>query len=98
MESHQFFFSRGIDDVEDDVIDSELDDEEAEWNDFEMEEAECVECGDYNETELEEKLYGNQSKIDKNKNGRIDREDFKILRREESEVYDLELNNEETFL
>ena len=45
---------RGVDD-EDDVINSELDDEEAEWNDFEMEEAECVECGDYNETELEEK-------------------------------------------
>ena len=89
---------RGADELENDVIDSELDDEEAEWNDFEMEEAECVECGDYNETELEEKLYGNQSRIDKNKNGRIDRGDFKILRKEESEVYELELNNEETFL
>jgi hypothetical protein len=35
---------------------------------------------DLDETELEEKLFGNQHKIDKNKNGRIDREDFKMLR------------------
>jgi hypothetical protein len=26
-------------------------------------------------------LYGNQKRIDKNKNGRIDREDFKMLRK-----------------
>ena len=32
------------------------------------------------ETELEEKLFGKQHKIDKNENDRIDREDFKILR------------------
>lgn len=31
--------------------------------------------------ELDERLYGNQRRIDKNKNGRIDREDFKMLRR-----------------
>ena len=30
--------------------------------------------------ELDERLYGNQRRIDKNKNGRIDREDFKMLR------------------
>lgn len=35
---------------------------------------------DLDEAELEEKLFGGQHKIDKNKNGRIDREDFKILR------------------
>jgi len=35
---------------------------------------------DLDEAELEEKLFGNQHKIDKNKNGRIDREDFKMLR------------------
>jgi hypothetical protein len=76
------------------------DDDDVEIDDFDKleEEEVCEECGDTYETELEEKLYGNQSKIDKNKNGRIDREDFKILRREESEVYELELNNEETFL
>jgi hypothetical protein len=31
--------------------------------------------------ELDEKLYGRQSKIDKNKNGKIDAEDFKMLRK-----------------
>ena len=63
---------------------SDFDSEESEWE--EIEEDECMECGDTYETELDEKLYGNQSKIDKNKNGRIDREDFKMLRKE-SKVY-----------
>ena len=31
--------------------------------------------------ELDEKLYGGQSKIDKNKNGKIDAEDFKMLKK-----------------
>ena len=35
--------------------------------------------------ELDEKLYGGQSKIDKNKNGKIDAEDFKMLRKGEME-------------
>ena len=38
---------------------------------------------DMNEVELDEKLYGNQKRIDKNRNGKIDREDFKMLRKEE---------------
>jgi len=38
---------------------------------------------DMNEVELDEKLYGNQKQIDKNHNGKIDREDFKMLRKEE---------------
>jgi hypothetical protein len=38
---------------------------------------------DMNEVELDEKLYGNQKRIDKNHNGKIDREDFKMLRKEE---------------
>jgi len=62
----------------------EYEEEESEWE--EIGEEECTECGDTYESELEEKLYGNQSKIDKNKNGRIDREDFKMLRKE-SKVY-----------
>ena len=45
----------------------------------------CEECGnmyeDENYKELEEKLYGNQRNIDRNKNNRIDSEDFKLLRR-----------------
>ena len=32
-------------------------------------------------SELEEKLHGNQTKIDKNKNSKIDAEDFKLLRK-----------------
>ena len=83
---------KGYDDASDSYTDVEIDDFD------ELEEEVCEECGDTYETELEEKLYGNQSRIDKNKNGRIDREDFKMLRREESEVYELELNDEETFL
>jgi hypothetical protein len=44
-------------------------------------ENECMECGYMKEMELGEKLHGKQHRIDKNKNGRIDREDFKLLRR-----------------
>jgi hypothetical protein len=35
---------------------------------------------DYVEEELSEKLYGKQKNIDKNRNGKIDKEDFKMLR------------------
>jgi hypothetical protein len=41
---------------------------------------------DLDEAELEEKLFGKQHKIDKNENGRIDREDFAILRAKKSET------------
>jgi hypothetical protein len=36
--------------------------------------------------EIKERLYGNQRRIDKNKNGRIDREDFKMLRGKKQET------------
>jgi hypothetical protein len=55
-----------------------------------MYEGECMECGAMRETELEERLYGKQSKIDMNKNNRIDSEDFKMLRKE---TYELTLDN-----
>lgn len=35
-------------------------------------------------SEVSEKLHGDQKKIDKNKNGKIDREDFKLLRKKEA--------------
>ena len=49
----------------------------------------CESCGNTYEGdmgegvnfEIDERLYGNQSRIDKNKNKRIDSEDFKMLRR-----------------
>jgi hypothetical protein len=43
-----------------------------------------------NDGEIDERLYGNQKRIDKNKNGRIDREDFKMLRKE---MYELTLDD-----
>jgi len=45
-----------------------------------MKEGECSECG-YMKEEMGEELHGGQKKLDKNKNGRIDGEDFKLLRR-----------------
>jgi len=45
--------------------------------------------------ELDERLYGNQKRIDKNKNGRIDRQDFKMLRKES--VYEVTLDNNDKF-
>ena len=45
-------------------------------------EGECVECGAMKGggAEMFEKLHGGQRKLDKNKNGRLDRQDFKMLR------------------
>jgi hypothetical protein len=43
----------------------------------------------HNDGEIDERLYGNQKRIDKNKNGRIDTEDFKMLRKE---MYELTLD------
>ena len=62
----------------DDSSDSYTDGKESGFE--EIGEEVCEECGDTYESELEEKLYGNQSRIDRNKNGRIDKEDFKMLR------------------
>lgn len=51
-----------------------------------MNEGECMECGYMKETELGEKLHGKQHELDKNKNNRIDSEDFKLLRNKKREV------------
>jgi len=45
-----------------------------------MKEGMCSECG-YNEGEVQEKLIGKQSKLDKNENGKLDSEDFRLLRK-----------------
>ena len=37
------------------------------------------------EEEIQEELKGNQHKLDKNKNGKLDKQDFKMLRKEEAE-------------
>ena len=68
-------------DDEDEEFDFEDNDDDDEWEevDMEIDEDECTECGD--SYEMKEKLYGRQSNLDKNKNGRLDSEDFKMLRR-----------------
>lgn len=37
--------------------------------------------------EMSEKLHGGQKKLDKNKNGRIDSGDFKLMRKKETKEY-----------
>lgn len=47
--------------------------------------------------EINEKLYGKQNKLDKNKNGKIDGEDFEMLRKqqdEEEQLYEVEFDKE----
>jgi len=48
------------------------------------------------EEEITEKLHGKQHKIDKNKNNRIDAEDFKMLRKQQDEeqLYEIEFEKE----
>lgn len=48
------------------------------------------------EDELTEKLHGKQHKLDKNKNGRLDKQDFKMLRKEDNEeqLYEVEFEKE----
>lgn len=55
-------------------------DSDDEWEevDMELDEGECTECSE--SYEMKEKLYGGQNKLDKNKNGRLDKDDFKMLR------------------
>jgi hypothetical protein len=50
-----------------------------------LKEGECTECGYMKEGEVFEKLYGNQSRLDRNKNGKLDSEDFKMLRGKKKE-------------
>jgi hypothetical protein len=45
----------------------------------ELFEGQCVECG-MKKGDVLEKLYGKQTKLDKNKNGRLDRRDFEMMR------------------
>jgi len=50
----------------------------------------------YDDMELDEKLYGNQSRIDRNKNGRLDSEDFKMLRNKKTRKNIEEFNDYES--
>jgi hypothetical protein len=71
-------------DDEDDFEDFEDLDIETDWSELE-------------EDQLEERLYGKQHKIDRNKNGKIDAEDFRMLRKqqdEEEQLYEVEFEKE----
>jgi len=52
----------------------------------------CMECGSMNEGVMNEKLYGKQHLLDKNKNGKIDAEDFKMLRKGKRKMMDEEMD------
>jgi len=62
-----------------------------------MVEGECLECGKMS-GEVMEKLYGKQRKLDKNKNGRLDRYDFKQLRGEMKEKECMECGNKGEYM
>ena len=96
-EEEEDFIEYGDDEDEDEWEEIDLD-TETDWD--QLEEDECTECGDMYEIELDEKLYGKQNKLDKNKNGRIDKNDFKMLRKqqdEEENLYEVEFEKEETY-
>ena len=90
-DGHPRFGNKNLSKISKDELDAILhgDDEEEEF-DFEDNDDDEWEDLDYEtnwdeleENELEEKLYGGQNKLDKNKNGRLDSEDFKMLRSKE---------------
>lgn len=60
----------------------------------EMNEGDCMECG-YSKGEVMEKLHGKQRNLDKNKNNRIDSEDFKMLRNKKQRKSSMEEEMEE---
>jgi hypothetical protein len=69
-------------------INEESYDVDESWKQMEEEEISeedeaCEECGDQS---MEEELVGNQDKLDKNHNGEIDAQDFKILKGQKKEV------------
>lgn len=88
-EFEEFDFTDYGDDDDFEELDIETD-----WSELEENE-ECMECG--SSYEMKEKLYGKQRNIDKNKNGKIDGEDFKMLRKqqdEEEQLYEVEFEKE----
>ena len=79
-------------------IDSEIYDVDECWNQMEQEEqvsigeeSHCEECGS---APMEEDLTGNQDKIDANHNGEIDGEDFDILRGEDGDKEEGDMDEE----
>ena len=57
----------------------------------------CKSHKKYAKSEMTERLYGNQGEIDKNKNKRIDPEDFKLLRKSKKHQTDEEMDEGNAF-
>jgi hypothetical protein len=88
----------GKDELEDLLnVDNESD-EDDEWEEIDLDmETDWDQLEEEEEEELDEKLHGNQSKLDKNNNGKLDADDFKRLRsmKEEDEpLYEVEFERE----
>jgi len=93
-DDYEEFNFTDYDDEDNDFEDLDI---ETDWN--ELEENEEFNEYENNYEELDEKLYGKQRNIDKNKNGKIDGEDFKMLRKqqdEEEQLYEVDFEKEET--
>jgi hypothetical protein len=74
----------------DDEEESSYDDDDNEWEEIDLD-------SETDWDQLEEELHGGQYKLDKNKNGRLDKEDFKMLRKQKNEeqLYEVEFEKNE---
>ena len=92
-DDYEEFNFTDYDDEDNDFEDLDI---ETDWD--ELEENEEFNGYENNYEELDEKLYGKQRNIDKNKNGKIDGEDFKMLRKQQDEeqLYEVDFEKEET--
>jgi hypothetical protein len=87
------FKDMGKDELEDLLNVDDESDEDDEWEEIDLDTETDWDQLEEEEEELDEKLHGNQSKLDKNKNGKLDADDFKRLRsmKEEDEpLYEVE--------
>jgi hypothetical protein len=93
------------DDEDEEFNFTDYDDDDNEFEDLDIETdwSKLEENEDFNQysnddKEIDEKLYGKQINIDKNKNGKIDGEDFKMLRKQQDEeqLYEVDFEKKET--
>lgn len=77
----------------------ETEDDDDEWEEIDLDSESDWDKLEEQEEEIDEKLYGKQNKLDKNKNGRLDADDFKRLRNMKEEddepLYEVEFEKNE---
>jgi len=85
-----------------DLLRADYDDEtedDDEWEEIDLDSESDWDKLEEQEEEIDEKLYGKQNKLDKNKNGRLDADDFKRLRNMKEEddepLYEIEFEKNE---